>query len=210
MKVFHFRIFRYTHKGGFISLWSMGCTMWRLIFVSFLGLGFAFYQLSGGSDFEPAELTAQTKLKSQSEQDVIDPFRAADQTSNQFALLDKAVVPKQFPVAIEQSEDVVARTLWDVSGLEGDSIALGSVQPELVSLDLAELPVTVSEVDDTVRQVTGNRVNLRNGPGTEYNVLSKLTRGEQVAILQDPGNGWLKLRVLETNRVGWLAASLVN
>ena len=70
--------------------------------------------------------------------------------------------------------------------------------------------MTVSEVDDTVRQVTGNRVNLRNGPGTEYNVLSKLTRGEQVAILQDPGNGWLKLRVLETNRVGWLAASLVN
>lgn len=184
--------------------------MWRLIVVSFLALGFAFYELSGGADFEPPELTAQTKLKLQIDQDVIDPFVAADQTSNQFSLLDKAAVIKQIPVAIDASEEVVGRALWEIPAMASDSLDTASLQPELVSLDLAELPVTVSESEEQVREVSGNRVNLRNGPGTQYNVLSKLTRGEQVAILQDPGNGWLKLRVLETNRVGWLAASLVN
>lgn len=126
-------------------------------------------------------------------------------------MLEKAAVFEQAPeVVLEQVEEVVGRALWDVQTNVSDSVNAASLAPQLVSLDLAELPVTVEDADEDVRQVSGNRVNLRNGPGTQYNVLSKLTRGEQVAVLQDPGNGWLKLRVVETKRVGWLAASLVD
>lgn len=184
--------------------------MWRLIIVLFLALGFAFYELSGGSDFQPPELEKRASVESPIEQEVIDPFVRADQNNSQFALLDKADVPTQDIVSDANSEEVVGRALWDVPALGSDSLDLGSLQASLVSLDLAEAPVNVTDSIDDVREVAGNRVNLRNGPGTQYGVLSKLTRGEKVAILQEPGNGWLKLRVVETNRIGWLAASLVN
>ena len=184
--------------------------MWRLIIVSFLGLGFAFYELSGGSDFQPPELENRVLAESSTDQEVIDPFVRADQNNSQFALLDKTEAPTQDFVDEANGEEVVGRALWDVPALGSDSLNLGAVQASLVSLDLAEAPVNVSATVEDVRAVSGNRVNLRNGPGTQYGVLSKLTRGEKVEILQEPGNGWLKLRVVETNRIGWLAASLVN
>jgi uncharacterized protein YgiM (DUF1202 family) len=53
-------------------------------------------------------------------------------------------------------------------------------------------------------------VNVRNGPSPRYNVILKLTRGTRVEILQDPGNGWVKLKVEDTGRIGWMAARLLE
>jgi len=61
-----------------------------------------------------------------------------------------------------------------------------------------------------IREVTAARVNMRNGPGQTFNVLAKLTAGQQVEILQDPGDGWVKLRVVDNGRVGWMADFLLT
>ena len=61
-----------------------------------------------------------------------------------------------------------------------------------------------------LRSVTGNRVNMRTGPGTTYSVVAKLDRGTQVHVLADPGNGWVKLRPADGGPIGWMTASLVS
>ena len=58
--------------------------------------------------------------------------------------------------------------------------------------------------------MTATRVNLRNGPSTQYNVILKLTQGTRVEILQEPGNGWVKLKVAENGRIGWMASRLLQ
>lgn len=61
-----------------------------------------------------------------------------------------------------------------------------------------------------LRSVRKSRVNLRLGPGTQYNVVAKLAAGTPVELLQDPGNGWVKLRVVDGGRVGWMAQSMIS
>ncbi|PIE12626.1 MAG: hypothetical protein CSA70_08970 [Rhodobacterales bacterium] len=60
------------------------------------------------------------------------------------------------------------------------------------------------------RKVIKGRVNLRQGPGTTYNVVSKLTQGTEVVILHNDGGGWVKLRTLDEGRVGWMADYLLT
>ncbi|MFP4274835.1 MAG: SH3 domain-containing protein, partial [Paracoccaceae bacterium] len=84
-------------------------------------------------------------------------------------------------------------------------------QPVLAERNAAPpAPRPVSETRRDLRQVAGNRVNMRTGPGTSYGVLATLDRGARVEVLDAPGNGWVKLRVEASGRVGWMAASLLG
>jgi hypothetical protein len=56
-----------------------------------------------------------------------------------------------------------------------------------------------------IREVTGTLVNMRNGPGTRFHVVDQLSRGASVEVLADPGDGWVRLKVTESNRVGWMS-----
>lgn len=69
---------------------------------------------------------------------------------------------------------------------------------------------TEVEVEPDFRRVTGNRVNMRNGPGTQYSIVGKLLRDDEVEVLQDPGIGWVKLQVMETGRIGWMSSKLLS
>ena len=66
------------------------------------------------------------------------------------------------------------------------------------------LPVT------SIRRVNGSRVNLRMGPGTDFGVVSSLTRDTAVEILSDDGTGWVELRDIETGLTGWMADRLLT
>ena len=84
---------------------------------------------------------------------------------------------------------------------------------ELALEDVAvavEEEVAAAEPIADIREVTAARVNMRNGPGQNFNVVAKLNSGEKVEILQDPGDGWVKLRVAESGRVGWMADFLLT
>lgn len=49
--------------------------------------------------------------------------------------------------------------------------------------------ITISEMNDTV-YVSANGVNLRLGPGTEYNAVSSLSRGKELKRTGVTNNGW--------------------
>ncbi len=57
--------------------------------------------------------------------------------------------------------------------------------------------------------VTGNRVNLRTGPGTNYPSLMKLNRGDAVKI-QEQAFGWYKVLLPDSDTDGWIAGWFVD
>jgi uncharacterized protein YgiM (DUF1202 family) len=57
----------------------------------------------------------------------------------------------------------------------------------------------------------GALVNLRGGPGPNYLVLAKLDPGTAVAVLSiHATQEWVRVRVNETGRTGWVAAELIQ
>lgn len=55
------------------------------------------------------------------------------------------------------------------------------------------------------------RVNLRGGPGANYLILAKLDPGAAVTVLSvNATEEWVRVRVNETGRTGWVAAELVQ
>jgi hypothetical protein len=92
------------------------------------------------------------------------------------------------------------------------SEALASSEAEVVAEVEANVPTlsNLASLATDIREVTAARVNMRNGPGQSFDVVGKLGNGERVEILQDPGDGWVKLRVVEGGRVGWMADFLLT
>jgi hypothetical protein len=56
--------------------------------------------------------------------------------------------------------------------------------------------------------VTADRLNLREGAGTDYAVVGSAAKGETVTILEE-SEGWFRVR-LEDGRTGWAAARYVE
>ena len=59
--------------------------------------------------------------------------------------------------------------------------------------------------------VTGNRVNMRAGPGSRHDWLATLSRGDGVAVIEKQGR-WYKVQAdVEGKPVtGWMAASFLS
>jgi uncharacterized protein YgiM (DUF1202 family) len=61
-----------------------------------------------------------------------------------------------------------------------------------------------------IRIVTGSLVNLRSGPGTNYEVVDQLARDTEVEVISDQGNGWVELRPVDGDITGWMSDSLLT
>lgn len=59
----------------------------------------------------------------------------------------------------------------------------------------------------TFRWVTGNGVNQREGPGTQYAIIGQLSKGTRVTFLQEQGN-WAQ--VFSTHGVGWMSSRYLS
>jgi SH3-like domain-containing protein len=57
------------------------------------------------------------------------------------------------------------------------------------------------------RRLTGDRVNLREGAGTDQRVLAVLAIGSDVQVIEAEGD-WLRVRTA-SGLVGWVAARFV-
>ena len=67
-----------------------------------------------------------------------------------------------------------------------------------------------SNEDSTVKsekQVTGNRVNFRKGPGTGYSVITSLNKGTKVGYISE-SNGWAKVNYNGT--IGYMSANYIG
>ncbi|SHF43881.1 SH3 domain-containing protein [Ruegeria intermedia] len=202
--------------------------MTRLIVITFAALGWVFYVASGGPDFEPRGMRAAAT----------DPVAHTPTTvplvaAARAGLVTKAArrpakpdEPKPEPRPVAQTVDadallaqVAAALQSDMSALEdqGQTFSLASLDAN-TALTLREAPEAPEPAETAlpapppkdIRRVAGTRVNMRDGPGTIYPIIGKARMGQKVEVLSDSGTGWLRLRVLPEQQVGWISASLIR
>lgn len=209
----------------------------RFVLISVMLMGLAFYELSGGKDFvppsqrqvsaavttEPAEPDSQAVSRSGIDPSVAELKVARVSTRGDApeaelvkavairnAPADSAAEAKPRPAAAAKTpkpNNIGEGTLKVIALTSPDpSEARARVQAALAKADVQD-PAAPAARD--TRSVTGTTVNMRNGPGTRYSVTDRLNRGDLVEVLQDPGNGWVKLRVKESGRIGWMADFLL-
>ena len=73
------------------------------------------------------------------------------------------------------------------------------VAPVVVT-ETAPEPVEVVSISEPAPEriiwfVTGSRVNVREGPSTDYSVMGKVVYGEAAEIVSDPDAEWVKIRI---------------
>ena len=180
----------------------------KFIFLSFIFMGWAFYEMSGGADFQPAtRATAEVAEAAPATANSADePVRIASlNTRTDAAPSDPGL--DALPVVTRASFSNI-----EVTPRPLDESDLASVDPAVLDAftGTPEPVALVTPAAADLRAVTGNRVNMRNGPGTSYPVIGRLTRGQEVEVISEPGNGWLQLRVSDTGNVGWMADFLVT
>jgi hypothetical protein len=180
--------------------------MGKIILITFAFLSFAFYELSDGSNFVPIADEKRASL----EVERIEKERLfAEAKAEKLKLRPKVEATPQVTLANAVVSTTQAQTSND-EVLAAITAALDVDKAEaIVAEPVTEVAEAAIETLD-IREVTSARVNMHNGPGQSFNVVAKLTNGEKVEILQDPGDGWVKLRVAESGRVGWMADFLLT
>lgn len=101
---------------------------------------------------------------------------------------------------------------------QGGTLQLASLEGGLSAItaapaaDTPETAAATTEIPRTEdrRRIRASRVNMRQGPGTRYPVITRLLGGDEVIVIEDSGTGWLHLRAPDKGQVGWIAASLVS
>lgn len=191
--------------------------MKRFVILTFFFLGWAFYEMSGGSDFRPPEPPIGIAQAERSEGRTTatanaDNFAAQPVTTNLRLKPVKPRVPENTALknalraAVEAAPTVFSDSLPDPRA--GEAVRLATLEPRDIALDHSSPePAETRRFD--IRQVIGTHVNMRQGPGTAYPVIARMNLGDKVEVLSDPGNGWLRLRNMRDMQIGWISASLI-
>ncbi len=189
--------------------------MSRFLVVSFLGMGVAFYQLSGGADFTPPErpLTDQKAIVSPSlEPKMLIPQASTSRLhSTAESLVQKAIIKQSNIPASAQRDTNQPKSNLTTHGLQLASLeqGLAGLSEPFVSFG-PDTEATPPQDTADIRTVRASRVNMRQGPNTSYPILARLLAGDQVDVLQDDNTGWALLRINKTDQVGWVATSLLS
>ncbi|MBW4707315.1 SH3 domain-containing protein [Roseobacter sp. YSTF-M11] len=211
--------------------------MKRFIFLTFGFLGLAFYELSGGADFDPVAARNAAIL---ARSDAVDVARLpTTQTAEVSAITNVQEEATVTRVALNLTS--LSDVLDDTSEAEAepDSSAPDTVTPTIASASTNNIDITpvsfganragervlpsiifpgsttqassadVSSPQD-IRRVDASAVNMRGGPGTSYGVVTRLDRNTRVEVLQDDGTGWVKLRPVAGGPEGWIADFLLT
>ncbi|KAA0916200.1 SH3 domain-containing protein [Aquicoccus porphyridii] len=100
-------------------------------------------------------------------------------------------------------EEQAALAIAIVTGQTG----AGATEPAREQVEpVASRPDTTAR---NIRMVNAARANLRGGPGTHFGIMDSLARDTRVEVLNDPGLGWVELRVSDSGMIGWMATRLL-
>ena len=157
--------------------------MSKFVVGTFLMLGWGFYELSGGADFVPET-------------------RPVDTIS--VATTPLASVPFDEPVVARAAAiELPALTIENAATVEAEIVQA------TVTINPVKPIVEVAPVVD-LRTVAGRRVNMRQGPGTNFGVVDTLDRGTQTEVIAVNDDGWAQVVVTNTGQTGWMAERLLS
>ncbi|MEM7599558.1 MAG: SH3 domain-containing protein [Pseudomonadota bacterium] len=198
-------------------------------------LAVAFYVLSGGASYEPAPHSLQAQAKLPAEERI--NFRAtpAPETPRQSAAVVERVAETFDDLsAAEEETDELSLTFASVRSDATGIFEAEATRPKAELLNMA-LPETTfqirSEIEEDstaidaavaaalgevtfdqsqIRWVKENIIDLRAGPGLTFDRVMQVSKGAEVAVLEDPGHGWLNVQVVEGYETGWVAEWLLT
>ena len=194
----------------------------KFIIGTFAILGWAFYALSGGADFEPqARMAAADRIAANETPTVpvatevvaaaqpagveatpalseTDPVATRAETASLGQLTDTpaTVVPATQP--LEQELATAPRTPGSQSTSSGE--------PLFASLSGSD----ASGGLPSIREVSARAVNMREGPGTTFAVIDTLTQGTEAEVMASDGTGWVRVFIPQTGMTGWMAERLLT
>ncbi len=213
---------------------GMDHAVWRFVLISFVFLGIAFYVLSGGADYEPIPNSLQVQAKLPKEERILaapEPEPEPTEEAMQ-ALAEVETVLEQLDVVEDTTEELslaLTTTRADAAGiLEAEA---NRPKSELLTMELPEnsFDILTREQEENaainaavaaalgdvtfdpsqIRWVKENVVDIRTGPGLTFDRVTQITKGTEVAVLESPGHGWLKVQVIEGYQTGWVAEWLL-
>ena len=177
--------------------------------VTSLMLFWAFYEMSGGTEFTPGA-TAEAANASET----VEPFEVA---------FEDFYVPFNAPV-IHKAETAVAEAQFATPSTNGvtqasftETTALTTRmigEPAVIRTlpqDLASNPQPAAlQQRQDIRIIAGDRVNMRSGPGTSFDTIGTFPQGTEAEVLTINDQDWAQIRLLETDQTGWMAAWLLS
>lgn len=154
------------------------------VWITFVFLGWGYYEMSGGADFEPVQPDmASIDVK---ESEIV--ARADTTTLVSMSTSNTAVQP-------QGSDDTVTLAVAALDAVEDDpvKIVVAAVEPKL-----------------DIREVAGSRVNMRMGPGTGFDVITTLEVGTKLEVLAVDADGWANVSTVDRGIEGWMAERLLT
>lgn len=201
--------------------------MLRFMMITFGLLGWAWWELSGGSQFEVGPI-AQAKAIEAQKLEAASLAVARTDTSNvdltgltsdaeKVSLVTTSDAPAPQAVVAVALADTLAPDTSTPVVTQAAAAEVVQNAPEapsatvmLTRRDVEPVAVEVATAAEDIREVSGSRVNMRSGPGTEYAVVTRLRRGDQVIVISANDDGWLEIRDLNSNERGWMADFLLT
>ncbi len=195
----------------------------RFIVLSFLVMGWGYYELSGGADFVPEQrpvvAQAPDPLPDTQPETAVILATAAEQDAD--ALDSVTVVTRADTEALDALPEVedtaaAAAATPETLELDADSVAdalsqaladpvINTGEPAPIPEDqTASAPPTAADL----REVTGDTVNLRDGPGTNFNVVDRLSRGTVISVLDTGPDGWVYVEI--NGLTGWMSSDFLG
>jgi hypothetical protein len=192
----------------------------RFIVLSFLVMGWGYYELSGGADFVPearpmladapetapvADVTLASAPAEGVADDPLDGVTIVTRADTEAldALPEAEAVTPDTSDAITLDVDSVADAL--AQALEEPVLNTGT--PEAIPEDATQTAAAAPGAAD-LREVTGDTVNLRDGPGTNFNVVDRLTRGTVISLLDTGPDGWVYVEI--GGLTGWMSSDFLG
>ena len=190
--------------------------MGKFIIGTFAIMAWAFYVVSGGANFVP-----ETRIAAA---DAPQPEVTRAQNAEMNAVTQPVAVQPAAPAPEQtltqaapratESTDATAEpievALTTAPVFAGETAEAGDAMTTFTSLS-APAPAAVASPDPTVlREVAGRAVNMREGPSTSYNVIDTLPQGTQTEVIDSDGAGWVRVRVVGTGQMGWMAERLLT
>ncbi|MEJ6399314.1 SH3 domain-containing protein [Yoonia sp. 208BN28-4] len=178
--------------------------MGKFIIATFLLLGWGFYELSGGAEFEPEPWPTQVAaveveaLPSSDVADAVEVTRADTTDLNNVA-----------PTQSDDQQLLVALQTAPAEETPGEAPVVAEAETAIVEETpqeaVAEAPAALD-----LRAVAGSRVNMREGPGTNFGVIDTIDGGTQAEVIEVNADGWARIRLTGTNQTGWMAERLLS
>lgn len=112
----------------------------------------------------------------------------------------------EYPVAFQLSQGNMVDVLTANGSWLQINCLLGSGWCAAQYIDWYRTHIQVPTIG--VGKCTADALNIRSGPDTTFSVLFTITKGNMVDVLEDNGQGWLRIRCLLGT--GWCAAQYID